>query len=146
MREVAGVGAAIDLDERGRAPQSVGHLACPLHGDGGVGGAVDHQCWAGDLTESLGDVVAVAEAAERVGELVPVAFGPGRPLRIPRGPLAFAEDDAGDDLLHGLRTLVEPHLVEDLVGGLFLRVLEASLAAHEHECLDALGGGECGAQ
>ena len=43
MRQVAGVGAAIDFDERRSPSQSVGHRARPLHRDGGIGGAVDHE-------------------------------------------------------------------------------------------------------
>lgn len=63
MREIAGVGATFDFDERRRPSQAVGHDARPFHRNCRVSGAVDDERGAGDFAESLGDVVTIAQAS-----------------------------------------------------------------------------------
>src|SRR5712664_4238031 len=98
---------------------------------------MDDQSRAADLTKPAGNVVPVHQAPERPGELTEVARCPlsvlSGPPGVPAVPLARAQDDGGDDLLHRAWPLVQPRLVQLLISRAAGLRLGASLAVDQDQ-------------
>src|SRR6202034_423651 len=130
VAQIGRVRATLARDELCRAAETVAQLLGFRNRDRGVSGAVQDQRGAADLAEPAGDVVAVHQAAERMGESLPVEL---RPLGVPRLRVDAAQDDRGDDLLHRLWALRQPDLLHLLVARRDRRVLLARLGVDERE-------------